>query len=333
MRERTTSETIHSRESAPDGMAWIPAGTFRMGSNDHYREEKPARDVYVDGFWMDTHLVTNRDFEQFVAATGYVTLAEKSPDPALYPGAPAENLVPGSMVFVPTPGPVDLRYNAQWWRWVPGAEWRHPLGPNSSIAGMADHPVVHVCWEDVEAYARWAGKELPTEAEWERASRGNHNGAEFVWGTEDTQENDPKAQTWMGAFPWKNLRSAQDQRTSTVGSFVPNDFGLFDMAGNVWEWTCDWFADRSSERLSTPSCCTVRNPRGASRDDSKDRSTDIPQKVVKGGSHLCSRDACFRYRPAARQPQMVDTGMSHVGFRCIVRQKPMDSGHPTVDNG
>ncbi|MCO5223773.1 MAG: formylglycine-generating enzyme family protein [Thermomicrobiales bacterium] len=309
----------HPPTSIPDGMIWIPGGDFLMGSDHHYQEERPQRSVYVDGFWMDTHLVTNRDFSGFVAATGYITLAEKAPDPAMYPGAPAENLVPGSMVFVPTPGPVDLRYNAQWWRWMPGADWRHPGGPTTSIEGLDDHPVVHVCWEDVEAYARWLGKELPTEAEWERAARGNFAGAEFTWGAEDTQETDPLAQTWFGQFPWRNDRAPGQQRTSPVGSYSANDFDLYDMAGNVWEWTSDWYADHRNPVANMQSCCTARNPRGASMETSKDRSTSIPQKVVKGGSHLCARHACFRYRPAARQPQMIDTGMSHVGFRCIKR--------------
>ncbi len=305
--------------AVPEGMIWIPGGEFLMGSDHHYQEERPQRSVYVDGFWMDTHLVTNRDFSSFVAATGYITLAEKAPDPAMYPGAPAENLVPGSMVFVPTPGPVDLRYNAQWWRWMPGADWRHPGGPTTSIEGLDDHPVVHVCWEDAEAYAHWLGKELPTEAEWERAARGNFAGAEFTWGAEDTQETDPLAQTWLGQFPWRNVRAHGYQRTSPIGSYPANDFGLYDMAGNVWEWTSDWYADHRNPIAQMRSCCTARNPRGASMETSKDRSTSIPQKVVKGGSHLCARHACFRYRPAARQPQMIDTGMSHVGFRCIKR--------------
>lgn len=320
MADQQPNNTTEMPVTPPEGMVWIPAGEFLMGSDAHYAEEKPQRKVYVDGFWMDTHLVTNRDFAEFVAATGYLTLAEKAPDPVLYPGAPPENLVPGSMVFVPTSGPVDLRYNHQWWRWMPGAQWRHPGGPGTSIDGLDDHPVVHVCWEDVEAYARWAEKDLPTEAEWERAARGTYQGAEFTWGNKDPQDsNHPKAQTWKGQFPWKNDRKLQQQRTAPVGSFIANDFGLYDMAGNVWEWTSDWYADQRSEGEPACSCCTARNPRGADMETSRDRSTAIPQKVVKGGSHLCARHACFRYRPAARQPQMIDTGMSHVGFRCIKR--------------
>jgi formylglycine-generating enzyme required for sulfatase activity len=289
-----------------------------MGSDRHYREEKPAHRVAVDGFWIDPHPVTNQQFARFVAATGYTTVSERAPDPALYPGAPPENLVPGSMVFVPTAGPVDLRNSAQWWRWVPGADWRHPTGPGSSIDGQEQHPVVQVAWEDVEAYATWAGKDLATEAEWEFAARGGLDGAVFTWGDEDTQHSTPMANTWRGQFPFKSTKARGAERTSPVGSFPPNGYGLFDMAGNVWEWTSDWFVDRRDQPAS-PSCCVPRNPRGGNVEESFDRQFPIPRKVVKGGSHLCERDACFRYRPAARQPQMIDTGMSHVGFRCIVR--------------
>ncbi len=299
-------------------MIWIPGGTFAMGSDRHYREERPVRTVAVDGFWIEPHQVTNRRFAEFTASTGYVTVAERPPDPAMYPGAPPENLVPGSMVFVPTRGPVDLRNNAQWWRWVPGADWRHPYGPGSSIEHVADHPVVHVAWEDIETYAAWAGKTIPTEAEWEFAARGGLDGAEFTWGDEDTQNTNPMANTWQGKFPWRNDRPAGLSRTLPVGSFPPNGYGLYDMAGNVWEWTSDWYRD-SHETDTGRACCVPRNPRGGTLEGSLEPSLPIPRKVVKGGSHLCARDACFRYRPAARQPQMIDTGMSHVGFRCIQR--------------
>jgi formylglycine-generating enzyme required for sulfatase activity len=299
-------------------MIWIPGGTFVMGSDKHYREERPVRTVAVDGFWIDSHPVTNRQFEEFTSSTNYTTLAERSPDPAMYPGAPAENLVPGSMVFVPTRGPVDLRNNAQWWRWVPGAQWRHPYGPGSTIEHALDHPVVHLAWEDVEAYASWAGKSIPTEAEWEFAARGGLDGAEFTWGNEDTQNTRPMANTWQGQFPWRHERPAGKDRTSPVGSFPPNGYGLYDMAGNVWEWTSDWYGN-NHEADSGCACCIPRNPRGGSIEGSLEPNLPIPRKVVKGGSHLCARDACFRYRPAARQPQMINTGMSHVGFRCIRR--------------
>ena len=302
-------------------MIWIPGGAFMMGSDRHYREERPAHQVVVDGFWIDPYPVTNRQFASFVAETGYMTVAERPLDPTLYPGAPPENLVPGSMVFVPTAGPVDLRNNAQWWRWVPGASWRHPTGPHSTLDGLDGHPVVHVAWEDVEAFARWAGKKIPTEAEWECAARGGLDGATFTWGDDDTQRTRPMANTWQGRFPWRSTKPSGTERTSPVGSYPPNGYGLFDMAGNVWEWTADWYADRRSQ-VNECMCCVPRNPRGGRPEDSLDPAQPqvaIPRKVVKGGSHLCERDACFRYRPAARQPQMIDTGMSHVGFRCVDR--------------
>jgi formylglycine-generating enzyme required for sulfatase activity len=289
-----------------------------MGSDRHYREEAPARRVRVEGFWVDRHAVTNARFAEFADATGYVTVAEEAPDPSLYPGAPPANLVPGSMVFTMTPGPVDLRHYANWWRWTPGADWRHPLGPGSSIDGMADHPVVQVAWRDVEAFCAWAGRELPTEAEWEYAARGGLDGAEFVWGDDDPQETEPLANTWQGRFPFENTELDGWTRTAPVGSYPPNGFGLFDMAGNVWEWTADWYSGSGG----TASCCVPENPRGGTEAGSLDPNqpnTPIPRKVVKGGSHLCTVQYCFRYRPAARQPQMIDTGMSHLGFRTISR--------------
>lgn len=324
-----------------DGRVAIAGGTFLMGSDDHYPEEAPVRRVSVDGFRIDRHLVTTAKFERFVRDTGHVTVAERAPDPADFPGAPAENLVPGSMVFTGTRGPVDLRDPSQWWSWVPGADWRHPTGPDSTIDGLGEHPVVHVALDDVEAYCTWAGADLPTEAEWEFAARGGLDGAEFVWGAEDPQETEPIANTWQGRFPFENRGLDGWARTSPVGSFPANGYGLTDMAGNVWQWTADWYladpAGRAgttgpaNERATTAantSCCapdvsSVRhNPVGGSPNDSLDRSQPqfaIPRRVVKGGSHLCVRNYCFRYRPAARQPQMIDTGMSHLGFRTIVR--------------
>lgn len=302
-------------------MIQIPGGVFTMGSDRHYPEERPARRVKVDRFRIATHPVTNAEFARFVAATGYVTVAERPLNPADYPGAPPENLVPGSMVFVPPPRPVSHREIANWWAWVPGACWRVPLGQGSGIDDLADHPVVHVAWEDIDAYCRWAGVSLPTEAEWEFAARGGLDGAEFTWGEEDVQETAPLANTWQGQFPWRNSRLDGWVRTSPVGSFPPNGYGLFDMVGNVWEWTADWYSDRPGDSVSP--CCVARNPRGGDREaslDPRQPQVRIPRKVVKGGSHLCARSYCFRYRPAARQPQMVDTGMSHLGFRVIVRE-------------
>jgi sulfatase modifying factor 1 len=308
--------------TTPDGMVWIPPGTFRMGSDMFYPEERPVHDARVDGFWIDRHTVTNADYEAFVAATGYVTLAERAPDPDDFPGAPAENLVAGSMVFQKAAGPVDLRDYANWWTWLPGASWRHPLGPRTSLDGKATHPVVHVAHEDADAYARWAGKRLPTESEWEYAARGGLDGATFTWGDEPSPDGQAMANSWQGEFPWENLLEDGHEGTSPVGSFAPNGYGLYDMAGNVWEWTSDWFAERHAD-TATSSCCA---PSARPDIGTPERSYDphqpqfkIPRRVIKGGSHLCAPNYCFRYRPAARQPQMVDTGLNHLGFRCVTR--------------
>jgi formylglycine-generating enzyme required for sulfatase activity len=307
------------------GMVWIAGGAFRMGSDRFYPEERPVREVRVAGFWIDRHPVTNQQFSRFMAATGYRTVAERAPDPALYPGAPTENLVAGSMVFIPTAGPVDLGNAAQWWAWTPGADWRHPRGPRSSIAGLGRRPVVHVALEDVEAYCAWAGAALPTEAEWEYAARGGLDQAIFTWGDDERPQGRFMANTWQGQFPWRNTKDDGYVYTSPVGSFPANGYGLLDMAGNVWEWTGDWYAV-AGNRGPSPSCCIGGRP-----DDAREASVNpaaarfrIPRKVVKGGSHLCAPSYCFRYRPAARQPQDIDTGMSHVGFRCVVRPRSTD---------
>lgn len=299
-----------------------------MGSDSYYPEEGPAHLVRVDGFWVDRHPVTNAQFEAFVSATGYQTLAERPLDPADYPGAPKELLVPGSLVFQGSPGPVPLNDPARWWAYVPGAWWREPLGPGSGADALADHPVVQVGYEDAEAYAEWAGMSLPTEAEWEYAARGGLDGAAFTWGDEDVQDTEPLANTWQGGFPWQNSLLDGWLRTSPVGSFPPNGYGLADMAGNVWEWTTDWFRAGHAGDQAKP-CCAPENPRGARREESFDPAypgSRIPRKVVKGGSHLCSPSYCLRYRPAARSPEMIDTSTSHIGFRCVVRgrQAPAD---------
>jgi formylglycine-generating enzyme len=302
-------------------MAWIEGGEFRMGSDAHYPEEAPAHYVRVKGFFVDPCPVTNRQFATFVAATGYHTVAERMPNPADYPGALPHMLKPGSLVFRKTRGPVDLRNLSNWWEWKPGAYWRHPEGRGSSVAGRLDHPVVHVAFEDAEAYANWAGKVLPTEAEWEFAARGGLDDAEFVWGDEFAPESRQMANTWQGEFPWQNLCADGFERTSPVGVFPANGYGLFDMAGNVWEWTADWFSARHSAD-APKACCIPENPRGGPEAGSYDQcnpSVRIPRKVVKGGSFLCAPNYCRRYRPAARHAQPIDTGMSHVGFRCVVR--------------
>jgi formylglycine-generating enzyme required for sulfatase activity len=303
-----------------DEAIWIAAGEFAMGSDRFYSDEGPVRRVAVDGFWIDRDPVTNARFAEFVAATGHVTEAEMAPDPTMYPGAPPENLVPGALVFRMTPGPVHLDDLSQWWAWTPAADWRHPTGPDSSLEGLDEHPVVQVSYGDARAFCEWAGLSLPTEAEWEFAARGGLDGATFTWGDEDPQETAPVANTWQGGFPFQNTEIDGWTRTSPVGAYPPNGYGLRDMAGNVWEWTADWYTAARGE--GEPSCCAPSNPRGGTREGSFDPHQPeiaIPRKVVKGGSHLCTPQYCYRYRPAARQPQMIDTAMSHLGFRCVRR--------------
>ena len=302
-------------------MVWVPGGEFLMGSEEFEPEEAPAHRVRVDGFWIDSCAVTNRDYQCFVAETGYVTVAERPLDPSDFPGAPAENLVPGSLVFTPTPGPVDLRHISQWWTWTPGACWRHPEGPASSISDRLDHPVVQIAFEDATAYAKWAGKRLPTEAEWERAARGGVDGLAYAWGDEATPQGRRLAKFFEGDFPWRNEPRDGYPRTVPVRSFPPNPFGLYEITGNTWEWTVDWYAESHLAESDKP-CCIPRNPRVLDPQASLDPGQpqfQIPRKVIKGGSHLCADSYCRRYRPAARRPQMADTGMSHIGFRCVVR--------------
>jgi formylglycine-generating enzyme required for sulfatase activity len=314
---------LSRRIAKPDeraGMVRLDGGKFRMGSDRHYAEEAPVRWVEVDGFWIDAHPVTNREFARFVRDTGWVTWAEQAADPAQYPGAIPELLAPSSLVFFPTDGPVPLDDIRAWWRYTAGADWRHPIGPGSSLAGLLDHPVVHVAWADVEAYARWAGKELPTEAEWEFAARGGLDGAEFAWGDELHPDGRIMANTWLGKFPYQSPKRGGLFRTSRVGAFAPNGYGLHDMIGNTWEWTQDWWSAHGPEAASP--CCAPRNPRGGTLEESCDPACPgghIPRKVLKGGSHLCAPSYCRRYRPAARHAQPIDTSTSHIGFRCVVR--------------
>jgi formylglycine-generating enzyme len=309
--------SVSDRTPATDGMAWIPGATFLMGSDRHYPEEAPARAVTVDGFWIDPRPVTNREFARFVRKTGHVTVAERAPDAADYPGAKPEMLVPFSAVFVPPGRRVSLADPHNWWTPVPGADWQHPQGPGSSIRNKPDHPVVHVAWADAEAYASWAGKVIPTEAEWELAARGGLDGAEFAWGDELNPAGAWMANTWQGEFPNQNTRDDGYEGTSPVGVFPANGYGLFDMIGNVWEWTADWYTARPP---AAPGCCASPGPR-----DGREQSADpmdparIPRKVMKGGSHLCAPNYCRRYRPAARMAQPIDTSTSHLGFRLALR--------------
>jgi formylglycine-generating enzyme len=304
-------------------MVFIPGGTFRMGSGKHYPEEAPVHRVTVDAFWIDRTPVTNREFRKFVNATGHMTFAEIPPDPKDYPRALPHMLKAGSLVFDPPNHPVDTRDWSQWWTFKFGANWRRPYGPRSSIGGLDDHPVVHVSYADAEAYAKWAGKDLPTEAEFEYAARGGLEGAEFAWGDELTPGNRQMANTWQGMFPHENLALDGYKRTSPVTAFPPNGYGVYDMIGNVWEWTSDWYSS-GHEADAQKACCIPRNPRGGREDASYDQcqpDIKIPRKVLKGGSHLCAPNYCRRYRPAARHPEPVDTSTSHVGFRCVVREK------------
>jgi formylglycine-generating enzyme required for sulfatase activity len=315
----------HAHQS-PRGMSWIPGGTFLMGSNDHYPEEAPAHRVSVKGFWIDRHTVSNADFQRFVDATGHVTLAERPANPADYPGAKPEMLAPASVVFAKPAHRVSLNDHYNWWAYTPGADWRHPRGPASSLDGLENHPVVHVAFEDVEAYAKWIGKEIPTEAEWEFAARGGLDGAQYVSGDEFMPDGKPVMNTWQGEFPWQNLLEDGYELTAPVGVFPPNGYGLYNMTGNVWEWTTDWYQDHGK---SSRPCCTVDNPRGGTAESSVDprlAGITIPRKVMKGGSYLCAPNYCRRYRPAARMPQPIDTSICHLGFRCILR-----SGPPVAD--
>lgn len=304
-----------------DGMVRVPGGTFRMGSDRHYPEEAPSHRVAVDEFWIDTTPVTNAAFAAFVRATGHVTFAETVPDPRDYPGALPHLIFAGSLVFTQPKHPVDLRDWSQWWTLCKGADWRHPSGPDSNLKGRDAHPVVHVAFGDALAYARWAGKDLPTEAEWEFAARGGLDGADYAWGDTFMPGDRAMANTWHGEFPHQRL--SRHKRTSPVGAFPPNGYGIYDMIGNVWEWTTDWWSQRHPADAAK-ACCIPENPRGGPESASYDPDMPeirIPRKVIKGGSHLCAPNYCRRYRPAARHAEPVDTSTSHLGFRCVLRKQ------------
>jgi formylglycine-generating enzyme required for sulfatase activity len=294
-------------------MVWLPGGAFTMGSDRHYPEERPERRAHADGFWIDQTPVTNRQFAQFVDATGYRTFAEIPPRSEDYPGAPPENLRAGSMVFVGSTRPVRPDHAEMWWAFVHGADWRHPTGPESSLDGLEDHPVVHCALVDIEAYCAWAGTALPTEKEWEFAARAGFDDAEFAWGDEFEPNGEPQANTWQGTFPYHNSLKDGWLRTSPVGTFGKSRYGLYDMIGNVWEWTADWWS--AGAEADGKTCCSAKRSSSVAPGD----PLGIPRRVLKGGSHLCAPNYCRRYRPAARHAHPIDTSTSHVGFRCIVR--------------
>lgn len=304
-------------------MRLVDGGSFTMGSDRFYPEEQPRRQVSVDSFWIDETPVTNREFARFVEATGHQTVAEIAPDPKDYPGMLPGMDRAGSLVFTKTDAPVPLDQPGNWWSFTFGADWRHPYGPGSSLDQLEDHPVVHIAFEDAAAYAKWAGKQLPTEAEWEYAAIGGRDDGEYAWGDELAPDGKMLANYWQGLFPFANQCLDGFDRTSPVRNFPENGYGLYDMIGNVWEWTQDWWSQPSELRKKhKDACCTLSNPRGGKLRESFD--PDQPQmrigrKVIKGGSHLCAENYCQRYRPAARHPEMTDTSTSHIGFRCIVR--------------
>jgi len=290
-------------------MVWLPGGRLLMGDDRYYPEESPIVERQVGGFWVDTHPVTNAMFRRFVAGTGYVTVAEQAPDPEDFPHASEEELVPGSLVFTSSNGPVPLDDWTQWWAWMPGADWRHPQGPGTTLHGLDLHPVVHVGFEDAQAYAVWSGKALPTEEQWEFAARGGLDGQRYPWGDEFMPRGRLMANTWHGRFPWENLRPHGFAGTSPVRRFPPNGYGLYDVAGNVWEWTADpWTEDHSGDGgpETDHACCSPTS-----------RIAEADRRVSKGGSHLCAPSYCLRYRPAARQGHSVRSTTGHLGFRCV----------------
>ena len=324
------------RPQPPTGMVLVPGGRFIMGSEADYAfpNEKPAHQVEVAPFYLDAKPVTNADFAEFIESTGYVTVAERPVDweelkkqvPPGTPKPPDEMLAPGSLVFRPTPGPVDLRDMAQWWVWTPGASWRHPEGPGSSIEGRENHPVVQVAFEDAQAYAQWAGKRLPTEAEWEFAARGGLDNARYPWGNEENPDGRFMVNRWTGDFPYRNDKADGFPGTSPAGTFPPNSYGLYDMAGNVWNWCSDLYrADTFALRAGdAPACCDPRGPLAAENetiipgDPSPPTVPGAERRVTKGGSFLCHPSYCESYRPSARRGTPPDTGSSHVGFRCAM---------------
>lgn len=311
--------------TAPAGMNWIPGGEFMMGSTspDSRPDERPSHRVRVDGFWIDQTDVTNTQFRKFVEATGYVTTAEKAPDweelrkqlPPGTPRPPAGKLVAASLVFVPTSGPVPLDDYSQWWQWTPGADWRHPDGPTDSIISRDDYPVVQVSWDDAAAYARWAGKQLPTEAQWEFAARGGLEGRKYSWGDQDPADNAIRCNIWQGRFPYQNSATDGFAESSPVRAFKPNGYGLYDMSGNVWQWCADWY--RADAYATDAARGIVTNPVGPAQ-SLDPREPYTIKRVIRGGSFLCHASYCASYRVAARMRSSADSAANHIGFRCVM---------------
>ncbi|MCH2133199.1 MAG: formylglycine-generating enzyme family protein [Phycisphaerales bacterium] len=310
------------------GMVWVPGGTFHMGRNNAQApEEGPRHPVVVDGFWMDVHEVTVGEFATFAEETGYLTVAERPIDweelkkqvPPGTPKPPDEVLQPGAVVFIPPPEAVPLDNVGQWWQWVPGANWRHPSGPDSSINGRESLPVTHMAFEDAQAYARWAGKKLPTEAQWEYAARGGLEDQVFAWGDTKPSEAFTPANIWQGEFPHRNLAADGHAGVAPVGSYSANGYGIHDLAGNVWEWCADWYRPDTYARRAAQE--PTRNPTGpeASWDPAEPL---VPKRVTRGGSFLCHQSYCTAYRVAARRGTAIDTGLSHTGFRCVANGPP-----------
>jgi sulfatase modifying factor 1 len=337
-------DTNQSHRAAPPGMVLIPGGEFTMGTDDvnSFPNERPAHRVHIEGFWIDVHDVTNAEFAKFVEATGYLTTAEKKPDweeleKQLPPGTPKPDdsvLVAGSLVFTPTSRPVPLDDLSAWWRWVPGACWSHPEGPGSTIAGRENHPVVQVSWDDAVAYAKWAGKRLPTEAEWEFAARGGLEGKRYAWGDEFRPNAKYQANTWQGLFPVNNTADDGFVGTSPVGSFPPNGYGLYDMAGNVWQWCSDWYRVDAFTQLATELAeKNVCSDNGGPSESWDPADPSTPKRVVKGGSFLCSPSYCESYRPSARRGTPPDTGTSHTGFRCVISANDWKASDLTRNQG
>ena len=307
-----------SNPASREGMVWVPGGTFMMGSDETYPEERVEHEVTVDGFWMDVHEVTNAQFARFVEETGYVTVAERTPDPELIKGAPEEMFKPGSIVFISPSDEINSYADIlQWWSYVPGANWRHPEGPESNIENKDDYPVVHIAYEDAAAYAKWLGRELPTEAQFELAARSQREGEKYAWGGDElAPDGKYKANTWQGVFPLKNTAEDGYKGVAPVGSYDANDYGVYDLIGNVWEWTTNWYRPEHNPEDGT-------NPKGPGEEANYDPNQSMfPTRVIKGGSYLCAPNFCRRYRPAARHAQDTGIGTNHIGFRAVLNPKP-----------